>query len=413
MMRVSIACLFSLFLFLGFISPSYADESNIFTAITEINDLGIEHVSPHTKYTIEYQYDMWIENATVDLTPETLGVEDRTCLVGLNISSTADIEFRIFCLLEARSPRDDDNGSYLHGGMIGNLDDSHSWFSGQLEGLLVNETDHDLINFPDGTISFIPVLLEPKIVNLMGVFYNASLETKNSIHTMNYDEIPVEYGSISIKENKFIHVRTKSVRPVSTSAIDEISTTYSFSTKSEVLNTGEEIGILFSNTCTAYLSGTINIENASTLKHGVYKTLLPGPCGDMFTERIFPAESRYEINWKFSIYIMGEILDYLPDGNISLSFYTGQNKENTYGAVIISNGGEISYSIDQVPNFWYAYPQIDYFDFTPGPKILDITPETENTDISYTYSTGIFTVFIIFTTLIYLSRLRHRRLKYI
>lgn len=409
MMRVSIACLFSLFLFLGFISPSYADESNIFTAITEINDLGIEHVSPHTKYTIEYQYDIWIENGTVDLTPETLGVEDRTCLLGINVTATADIKFHTICLLEARSPYEGDTGTIFNGGLIGNLDDSHSWFSGEREGLHVNETDHDPNNFPDGIISFIPVLLEPKISKFIGVFYNASLETKNSIHTIFYDEIPDNYGTISNRENEFIHVRTKQVRPVSVSAINETSTSYSFSTKSEVLNTGEEFGITFSNTCTAYLSGTINMENASKSRYGLYKTLSPDMCGDMFTERIFPAKSRYVIIREFSIYIMDYILDYLPDGNISFSLYAGQNKENTFGAVITSKDGKITYNIDQVPDFWHDYPLIDYYHLTPKIKYPDITSEIENTDISFTYSTNIFSILVILTSVISLRYIGYKK----
>lgn len=59
------------------------------------------------------------------------------------------------------------------------------------------------------------------------------------------------------------------------------------------------------------------------------------------------------------IFINHQFTDTLPDGKITLWFYSNQPENNTYFAFIKIDQGMMSFEFDELPDFWFDYTLYD------------------------------------------------------
>ncbi len=155
--------------------------------------------------------------------------------------------------------------------------------------------------------------------------------------------IPVEAG----RDNIYTAVTYVNLDEIK--QVDINYTIIKFDIQAAILNTGSEFSQDFHSMPTEYTLGNVYLD-------GVENDNIDVTFMDMCTSKVYPERQRVEYNSQLRISITDQSIDYLPDGNITIWFYTDQPDINTFYAYVKITQGEISYDYDALPSFWLEYP---------------------------------------------------------
>lgn len=205
-------------------------------------------------------------------------------------------------------------------------------------------------SLPDGEMNF-TITTEPARWDHFGHGYGISIELQDNSYNITYEEIPQDFGTLSNKTEEFLHFRMINIR------FREVyysrDSKFTFLVKSNYLNTGEDKkGPDIGKHSGTGLNVMVDIERTRYTSYYFFGTVI----GDYWYDPIlYHAETRTEYNTHYSIIINHQSTSILPDGEVEFLLNIRQNENNTFKGYIHSKDGEITYSYDELPDFWYDF----------------------------------------------------------
>jgi hypothetical protein len=327
-----------------YLNSTQAYQDNLFTRIDDIELKEVHHQTPQTRYSFSYEIEIWNELDSFELSSDSLNLPVDSCIIWFNISTTNEISPDNFCLKQV-----DEEAINYSGGIV----PMWGYFQSLTRDGLHNES-----MYPDGNITFSFYITEPKVADIVGDTYGFMIEVIDGEVNIIYDELPENYGDVTNKDANFLHFRAKDLKIFPIDLYNYTYTYFHFAVKGEFLNTGRALDYPPFATCGAILEGTASLE--------LYKSerIISGNvCIDMVVPGSYPARSRSVIQSGFSLYYEDAILDTVTDGNMTIWFEHKQSETNTYKGRIISLNGELTYEIDDRPDYWDDYPVVDPKDY--------------------------------------------------
>ncbi len=267
--------------------------------------------------------------------------------MNISITTTSDIGSSSHCTLNSKSASEYSNGTIYQSGITETnfIRIPHLYRN----GLHVAETDSGGSNFPDGNITFAFEVVEPAVSEIFGDNYGFTMVTIQGSNSFVFDRIPYNYGANTSKETDYLHFRMVSANTSYISPVDDTFTEFTFKVKAAILNNGPGFTKRFSTSTTQFLCSDVDLDGLE------YTT---GHLGgfDVITLRQYEANSFTEFEYYYSVKIRDELVEFLPDGTITLWFDTiYQPEENTYRGYLEIKNGEIFFDHDPLPEFWYLY----------------------------------------------------------
>lgn len=344
-----------LFIFLISLSPTSADREDLYSAIKEIRLSEINHETPHTEYGISYEFEFWNAYEELDLTADTLGVEKGTCLFNLVVTTTNDLENISYCMVEARNPNNDGyRGSVFDPGIF-EFPGYRTLFL-RREGLHLNFTDYDGVNFPDGNITFSIQATDLVPKNVVGTSFDEAFITTNNKNTIVKDLLPENYGETGLSSQNYLHTRMKIDGPAWISQRNITETEFTFDITGQILNKGGSFTQSFPSTCTEGIYANVSfleIDNNAIDRHSTF-------CGDSVTQKRYPGRKNVVYQRTIELYARDKLIDALPNGVMDVWIDSHLPSMNIFVAHIESIEGEISVWYDALPDWWNDFDISEY-----------------------------------------------------
>ncbi len=314
--------------------PTSADFSNLYTAVTDVTDVHVRPIDYTINLTERVRVELWLES-DVDLTPDSLGVENGSCLLYINMTTSTALELmEPSCVLESDNASVFDQGVFDLGLYLLNLT------------LGVNE-----YSFPYYPVGFVQITTYSPVLTL-GTRYNLTVFSDGTNVTSTADPVPDDYGSA--RSSGLVHTRVLEDRGLEYSQNPGVLVYFNAS-KNE-LNTGSTFSYNFPSTCTSKFRATAKFG-------GLTDVIAPHPCGDAVTGKSFPAETLVRVNLTYFIAFYFLPLASMTNGTITLWLSSGQPVTNTFRTYIIFEDGQIRVTYDELPEFWDSYPVVSTYSF--------------------------------------------------
>lgn len=342
--------LLGILLLLTFTQPVSAQIENVYTGITKIQKLdNVVYNKPDADYKLDYWLRIWNEGDSVNLTPENLNVKEHSCLVYLDVNTTNDISDKRICIFSARSSELYFNGNRIESGVT----------IVEKQSIILRREISDINNFdpeyyPNGNITFTMKSGSEATQDIIGEYYDGSINVINKTYETIIDEIPENYGSITGKKKNYIHFYLVSMNPNSILVDNSISSTFDFNVTYEFLNKGDAFTHSYPTRPPFGVAWRMFIEGVPNGTQG------GGGGADAYSHIYFAENVRLEDNSTIPIKIPGRITDEIPDGEIVLWFEMRQPDENTFMGHIYIEKGELIYEYDMLPPYWLDYPLVDW-----------------------------------------------------
>ena len=314
--------------------PTSADFSNLYTAVTDVTDVQVRPIDYTVNLTERVSVELWLESA-VDLTPDSLGVENGSCLLYIEVTTSTALKLvEAPCVLESYNSSVFDQGVFNLGSYLLNLT------------LGVNE-----YSFPYYPVGFVQITTYSPVLTL-GTRYNLTVLSDGTNVTSTADSVPEDYGSA--RSSGLVHTRVLEDRGLEYSRNPGV--TVYFNASINELNTGPSFSHNFPSTCTSKFKATAKFGGSTELS-------APFPCGDTVTGKTFPAETLVRVNATYLIDFYFLPLASMTNGTITLWLSSGQPVTNAFKTYIIFEDGQIRVTYEELPEFWDSYPVVSTYSF--------------------------------------------------